>query len=81
MKITWDERKRLSNIDKHGFDFSDLTVEFFDGATIFDAKSKRFMAIGRLDGVITVVFAKLGTQGVSVISMRAASKREREAIK
>lgn len=35
------------------------------------------MAIGRLsDGTIAVVFAVLGTQGVSVVSMRPASRKE-----
>jgi hypothetical protein len=39
------------------------------------------MAIGRLaDGTIAVVFAVLGTQGVSVISMRPASRKERELL-
>lgn len=39
------------------------------------------MAIGRLaDGTVAVVFAALGTQGVSVISMRPASARERSLL-
>lgn len=28
MKITWDEAKRIANLQKHGFDFED--VYFFD---------------------------------------------------
>jgi hypothetical protein len=39
------------------------------------------MAIGRLaDGTISVVFAALGTEGVSVISMRLASRKERNLL-
>ena len=39
------------------------------------------MAIGRLgDRTIAVVFATLGTEGVSVISMRPASERERSLL-
>lgn len=81
MKITWDERKRLANIDKHGLDFADLTLEFFERAKIGPAKLRRFKAIGELNGVITVIFATRGSQGVSVISMRPAAKSEREAIR
>jgi uncharacterized DUF497 family protein len=32
--ITWDERKRQGNLTKHGFDFADLTLEFFLSALI-----------------------------------------------
>ena len=39
------------------------------------------MAIGRLaDGTIAVVFATLGPEGVSVISMRPASRKERNLL-
>ncbi|WP_317151414.1 BrnT family toxin [Sphingopyxis indica] len=76
--ILWDESKRQINLAKHGFDFADLSEEFFLSALVIPAKSGRHMAIGRLaDGTIAVVFALLGTEGVSVISMRHASKKER----
>ena len=29
MKITWDEAKRLADVDRCGLDFSDLTLDFF----------------------------------------------------
>ena len=45
------------------------------------AKAGRHMAIGRLaDGTVAVVFAALGTEGVSVISMRPASAKERSLL-
>jgi uncharacterized DUF497 family protein len=76
--ILWDESKRQINLAKHGFDFADLSEEFFLSAQVIPAKGGRHMAIGRLDdGMIAVVFALLGTEGVSVISMRHASKKER----
>jgi uncharacterized protein (DUF4415 family) len=34
MKITWDEPKRLANLDRHGLDFADLTVDFILDARI-----------------------------------------------
>ena len=81
MQIVWDEPKRQVNIAKHGYDFADLTLEFFLGSKVVSAKESRWMAIGRFaDGTIAVVFVTLGTEGLSVISMRAASKRERELI-
>jgi uncharacterized protein len=75
MKIVWDEPKRLANIDKHRLDFAEA---FFADALILDAKRRRFRGIGASTrGVICVVFAKLGREGVSVISMRPAHERER----
>lgn len=79
--IVWDEPKRLTNLAKHGLDFADLTEAFFLAAMVVPAKNGRYMAIGRLaDGTVAVVFATLGTEGVSVISMRPASQRERGSL-
>lgn len=81
MIITWDEPKRVSNIAKHGLDFADLTVEFFLSAVIVEAKQKRAKAVGRFaDGTVAVIFLALGTEGLSVISMRPASKDERSLL-
>lgn len=81
MQIVWDEPKRQANIAKHGYDFAVLTVEFFLDAVVVQAKDRRMMAIGRfVDGTIAVVFVTLGTEGLSVISMRTASKKERELL-
>lgn len=79
MKIVWDERKRSANITKHGMDFSALTVDFFEAATFYPAKRGRILAIGELNGeiIVAVVFKVLGTEGVSVVSLRPASKKER----
>lgn len=79
MPIVWDEPKRQANIAKHGLDFADLTVSFFLDAQVIETRDRRFMAIGRFaDGTIAVVFAALGSQGLSIISMRPAGKKERE---
>ncbi|AZO15164.1 hypothetical protein EJ069_10730 [Mesorhizobium sp. M2A.F.Ca.ET.043.05.1.1] len=78
MKIVWDEPKRLANIEKHGLDFAVLDEEFFLASTIRVAKAGRFMAIGRVVGsVVAVVFARLGSEGISIISMRLANQTER----
>jgi uncharacterized DUF497 family protein len=76
--ITWDERKRLSNLAKHGLDFGDLTLEFFLGSRVAPGKDDRFKAVGELNGEsIVVVFRPLGSEALAVISMRRASKKER----
>lgn len=81
MNITFDPSKRLTNIAKHGYDFADLDMDFFETSTIIPAKQGRFMAIGVLrEGTIAVVFARLGTQGISIISMRDASLKERSIL-
>ncbi|MET0749304.1 MAG: BrnT family toxin [Rhizobium sp.] len=81
MEITWDERKRLANLAKHGLDFAALDIDFFLTAMLRPAKLGRFMAIGsQPDGTITVIFAKLGAEGLSVISMRPAHKAERSLL-
>ena len=82
MIIAWDEPRRQSNLAKHGFDFADLNEEFFLAARIVDAKQHRLMAIGEFNGelIIAAVFAPLGTEAISVVSMRRASGRERSQI-
>ena len=79
MRIGWDEHKRRLNIDKHGLDFADLTLDFFERALIETAKGGRYRAIAALDDgtVVTVIFRPLGTEAMSVISMRYANKAER----
>lgn len=81
MVIVWDEPKRLANIEKHGLDFADLSLEFFQRALIRPAKRGRLQAVGRLaDGTVAVIFVRLGTQGLSIVSMRPANAAERRAL-
>lgn len=81
MKIVWDEIKRQANIKKHRLDFAALDEWFFHNAVVCAAKHGRLKAIGPLDnGVIAAIFVTLGTEGVSVISMRPASRHERRLL-
>ncbi|MBZ5760491.1 hypothetical protein EQW76_09295 [Rhizobium sp. rho-13.1] len=78
MKITWDERKREKNVEKHDLDFGDLELEFFTEAMILNARNGRLKAIGLLaNDMVAVIFARLGHQGISLISLRPASRKER----
>lgn len=84
MKIIWDERKRKSNKAKHGFDFDQ--IESFDWSNaLFGAAHQsrygqhRLKATGILSGtVVIVIFAPLGREAISLISLRTASARERK---
>ena len=80
MKIVWDEPKRLANLEKHGLDFADLDEAFFENALVAPGNMpKRWRAIGvNAGGAIVVVFVRLGREGGSIISMRPASKNERD---
>jgi uncharacterized protein len=79
VKIVWDEPKRLANIEKHGLDFADLNETFFDSALVLPSHNKRWRGIGKnICGVIVVMFVTLGKEAVSVLSMRPASRYERE---
>ena len=80
MKIVWDEPKRIANIAKHGIDFADIREDFFGSALVREAKDGRFAAIGHMNGVIAVIFATLGTEGISIISARPASQKERRLL-
>lgn len=81
MIIQWDHPKRLSNLAKHGLDFADLSLEFFLRAHVGPARDGRYKALGELgDNVVVVVFKPLGSEALSLISVRRASKKEREAL-
>lgn len=80
MIIVWDEQKREANLAKHGIDFADIDEAFFAEALIGEAKNGRYFAIGELNGVIVVIFAKLGTEGISIVSARPANRKERNLL-
>ncbi len=78
MKIIWDEPKRIKNTEKHGLDFASLDIGFFSDALIIEAKQRRLKAIGILsEDIIAVIFVTLGVEGISLISLRPASRKER----
>src|SRR3954453_582575 len=77
MKIVWDKQKRLPKIEDHHLDFADLDESFFEDALVLPSYKGRRRGIGKhADDLIAVIFATLGTEAVSIISMRPASKRK-----
>jgi uncharacterized protein len=85
MQIVWDESKRLANIDKHGLDFADSEEGFaFDTALRIPARPSnvtgrpRDTLIGHLGSeLVVVVVSSLGSEALSLISLRRASPTER----
>jgi uncharacterized DUF497 family protein len=83
MEITWDERKRATNLRTHSLDFADVSHRFeFSDAVVEPAHPSggrpRFKMVGRLDGdLVAFIFSPLGTEAISLISLRRASRKER----
>jgi uncharacterized DUF497 family protein len=70
----------LTNVQNRGLDFADLDIAFFAASMVIPAKAGRLKAIGEFGGtVLTVIFKPLGTEALSIISMRRASSKERSA--
>lgn len=82
VKIVWDEIKRQQNIAKHGMNFAGLDEAFFDRAVVRTSIRRRSIAIGIFEGavIVAVVYRPLGSEALSVISMRRASRKERRLL-
>jgi uncharacterized DUF497 family protein len=79
--IILDEPKRLFNLDKHGLDFRLLTQDFLEVAEIQPARDGRTKARGSVKGVglVIVVYRRLGSEAVSIISLRKAGAKDRRS--
>lgn len=79
--LTWDERKRLQNIESHDLDFvgcdaiwDDFTVTREDIRARYS--EQRLVTFGRLnDQIVVLVYTERPT-GLHVISLRKAEKYE-----
>jgi len=84
MRFAWDEKKRQSNIAKHGIDFL-LASQMFDGRVRLDFESPRddehrILSITELDGkVIAVAWTWRDEDVVRIISARRARREEERA--
>lgn len=85
MLFTYDEPKRQANLTKHGFDFAEFEEAFdFDRYVSRQTKPSRtgrsrFKLIGTWYGetVVVVIVSPLGTEAVSLVSIRRAAAIER----
>lgn len=80
----WDEAKRKSNLEKHGFDFADVWMVYEDpekytlDTSRQDEERLIDIALVKVKGrVLSLIYTKRGTD-IRVISLRAASREERE---
>ena len=87
MRFEWNDDKRLKNIQKHGFDFADA-VEIFSGPMLVapdtrdDHGEDRWEGLGWIRACLTqVVFAQKQPDIVRIISLRKATRRERQKFK
>ena len=81
MRIIYDPPKRQANLENRGLDFADLDIEFFAASIVVPAKDGRFKAVGMFgEMVLAVIFKPLGSEAISVISMRRANRKERSLL-
>jgi uncharacterized DUF497 family protein len=84
MMIVWDERKRLETLQNRGLDFADTyRFDWEDAlyAPTYPAEDgrARTMAVGMIDGhLFTIIFSASGSEAISIVSMRPASRKERK---
>lgn len=83
MHFKWDERKRKSNLRKHGIDFADaesvfagLVLTFEDDR--FDYGEHRFITVGMLNDIVVVIAHTERNEEIRIISMRKATKNEQK---
>ena len=81
MRFEWDEKKRLSNIKKHGIDFIDVPA-MFDGDIVtviddrFDYGESRYQTLGLLKSRVIMVVHTESETVIRIISARKANKDE-----
>jgi len=82
MRYSYDPKKRLANLKKHGLDFDDVphlfeqskTVTFEDRRHRYD--EERFVTLGLLRGEVVLVVTTETDEVIHTISMRKADKNE-----
>ncbi|MFH0787624.1 MAG: BrnT family toxin [Pseudomonadota bacterium] len=83
MNLEWDERKRRSNLEKHGLDFLDVSAVFEAPhvavpSVNYGGKEERFLAIGLFEGRNVTVVYTTRSEAIRVISFRRARYEERQ---
>ena len=81
MRFEWDEKKRLSNIRKHGIDFADVPAIFeLDTVTVIDDRFEygeiRYQTLGLLTARVIMVVHTESETIIRIISARKANQYE-----
>jgi hypothetical protein len=82
MQFVWDEKKRLSNLEKHGLDFIDVIAVFKAPHLVipssYEGGEKRFLAVGQLESRFVTVIYTHRDRAIRIISFRRARHEERQ---
>ena len=81
--FTWDARKALANLKKHGVDFKEAATVFYDPLSItfpddgHSETEQRFLTVGRsVRGIVLVVAHTEEDDTIRIISARPATRLE-----
>lgn len=85
MIVVWDEPKRRANLEKHGLDFADVEATFsWHRVLALPARPSRtgrmrLRLVGTMPdiGVVVAIVSPLGSEAMSLVSLRTASSAER----
>lgn len=82
VRFEWDPRKATSNLKKHGVSFDEAKTAFDDKLAAYYPDSlhtDRFILIGfsRLQRLVYVVHAEVGSDAIRIISARKATRHEK----
>lgn len=83
MKFSWDETKRIINLNKHSLDFTQAHLIFENDTFTFEDQrieyyEQRFITLGLLNGDVAVVVHTETEHEIRVISLRKATKNEQK---
>lgn len=81
MIFEWDERKRQTNLRRHGLDFNDVELVFENETSAlvddrFDYGETRWVSFGMLNDLVVAVVYTQSDETMRVISFRRATKNE-----
>ena len=85
-RFIWDEKKHLSNIEKHGVSFIEAASAFYDDNAVYiddithSQEESRFVVIGKSDMMNMLMVCHCHRNGdslIRLISARKANKKER----
>ena len=81
IRFEWDEKKRRSNLRRHGIDFAAL-AEVFEAAPVtisddrYDYGEKRYLTFGLLKGRVIAIVHTESDDVIRIISARKAERYE-----
>jgi len=84
-RFTWDEKKRLLNLKKHGLDFSHAEKVLLSPIHTYEDKrysysERRFTTLGFFEGKPVAITHTETDYEIRIISFRRATRRETEIL-